>query len=182
MSPTENENKDDDDDDASGVNDVMININPNSFRAQFLNSNNNNTRLSLPEALRQPVTDGAKNFSLGQRQLLCLARALLRKNARCILLDEASSNIDQASDELIQKTIRTAFADRTCVFVAHRLTTIAHVDKVIVMDKGRVVEVGSPKELMKKTKDGRFYKLVTSQGKKGRKDFEKALEKYGAPE
>lgn len=134
-------------------------------------------RLSLKEALAQPVGDS--NFSVGQKQLLCLCRALLRRDARCVLLDEASSNIDLRSDEIIQKTIRTAFKNVTTVSIAHRLVSIAHVDKVIMMGNGRVIEVGSPKELME-NKDSNFYSLVSASGKKGLRLFEKALHKYGS--
>ena len=82
-------------------------------------------------------------FSVGQKQLLCLARALLRKN-RFLVLDEATSNVDMQTDAFIQSVIRDKFRDTTVITIAHRLHTIADYDRVVVMSKGEVVEQGSP--------------------------------------
>ena len=88
-------------------------------------------------------------FSVGQRQLLCLARALLRKN-KFLVLDEATSNVDMQTDSFIQKVIREKFAKTTVITIAHRLNTIADYDKVIVMKRGKIVEQGEPWELVNK--------------------------------
>ena len=80
---------------------------------------------------------------MGQKQLLCLARALLRRN-KFLVLDEATSNVDMKTDAFIQKVIREKFKDTTVITIAHRLNTIADYDKVIVMRKGEIVEIGSP--------------------------------------
>ena len=85
----------------------------------------------------------------GQRQLLCLARALLRKN-KFLVLDEATSNVDMQTDSFIQKVIREKFAKATVITIAHRLNTIADYDKVIVMKRGKIVEQGEPWELINK--------------------------------
>lgn len=98
---------------------------------------------------------------MGQKQLLCLARALLRKN-RFLVLDEATSNVDMTTDAFIQKTIREMFADTTVITIAHRLNTISDYDKVLVMDKGQVVESGSPFELIQK--GGLFCQMVKHTG------------------
>ena len=82
-------------------------------------------------------------FSVGQRQLLCLARALLRRN-KFLVLDEATSNVDMQTDSFIQKVIRENFINTTVITIAHRLNTIADYDKVIVMSRGKIIELGSP--------------------------------------
>lgn len=102
----------------------------------------------LQAGLDSPIQEGGNNLSSGQRQLLCMARALLR-SSRILVLDEATSNVDQASDTLIQKTIRNAFSHCTVLTIAHRLHTIADADRVMVLDQGQLREFDSPAELMK---------------------------------
>ncbi len=84
---------------------------------------------------------------MGQRQLVCLARAIIRNN-KILILDEATSNVDMKTDDFIQKTLKTKFKNNTIITIAHRLNTIADYDKIIVMDKGRIVEKGRPFELL----------------------------------
>lgn len=101
--------------------------------------------------LDHTVEDGGLNFSIGQRQLLCLARAVLRKNKIVIM--------DPKTDQLMQTIIAEVFRDCTVITVAHRLHTIMSSDDVIVMDSGRIVQKGPPDALLE-DKDGIFYKLV----------------------
>eukprot|EP00633_Aureoumbra_lagunensis_P005483 CAMPEP_0197308826 /NCGR_PEP_ID=MMETSP0891-20130614/7350_1 /TAXON_ID=44058 ORGANISM="Aureoumbra lagunensis, Strain CCMP1510" /NCGR_SAMPLE_ID=MMETSP0891 /ASSEMBLY_ACC=CAM_ASM_000534 /LENGTH=1424 /DNA_ID=CAMNT_0042793557 /DNA_START=180 /DNA_END=4454 /DNA_ORIENTATION=+ len=93
-----------------------------------------------------PVEEGGKNFSIGEAQLLCLARAVLRAS-KLVTLDEATSAIDDALDNQIQNTIRTKFKDSTVIAIAHRLNTILDYDRVLVLDAGNIVEDGNPREL-----------------------------------
>ncbi len=91
--------------------------------------------------------EAGSNLSSGQRQLLCMARALLRK-AKVLVLDEATSNVDTASDALIQETVRAAFADCTVLTIAHRLHSILDSDRILVLEDGRVKEFDTPEHLL----------------------------------
>ena len=91
--------------------------------------------------------EAGSNLSSGQRQLLCMARALLRK-AKVLVLDEATSNVDTASDSLIQETVRAAFADCTVLTIAHRLHSILDSDRILVLEDGRVKEFDIPENLL----------------------------------
>jgi len=112
----------------------------------------------LSGGLDAPIAEGGSNISFGQRQLLQIARAVLR-NARIVLLDEATSAIDRETDALIQKMILRVFKSRTTLTVAHRLETILGSDRVLVMDQGKVAEFDAPSVLLEK-RDGIFASLV----------------------
>ncbi|GFS15404.1 ABC transporter C family member 5 [Elysia marginata] len=119
---------------------------------------------SHPEHLYMEVTEGGSNFSAGQRQLMCLARAVLG-NTRILMIDEATANVDPITDELIQQTIRTKFKVCTVLTIAHRLHTIIDSDRIMVLDAGRIVEMDSPKELLAKVGNGGvFYSMVEQLG------------------
>jgi len=96
--------------------------------------------------LAMPVEGGGLNLSVGQRQLLCLGRALLR-SSRVLVLDEATASIDHSTDQIIQETLKRDCAGRTTLTIAHRLHTILGADRVLVMAAGKVVESGPPAEL-----------------------------------
>ncbi|XP_017881737.1 multidrug resistance-associated protein 1 isoform X2 [Ceratina calcarata] len=104
----------------------------------------------LPAALLHEVSEGGENLSIGQRQLICLARALLRKT-KVLILDEATASVDLETDDLIQTTIRQEFGDCTVLTIAHRLNTILDSDRVIVLDNGRIMEYDSPDKLLRDT-------------------------------
>lgn len=118
------------------------------------------TVLQIPGGLGldSPLSEGGGNFSVGQRQLICLARAMLKPN-KILILDEATANVDNRTDELIQRTIRRQFQEWTVLTIAHRLNTIADSDKVMVVDNGVILEFASPAELLANGTTGGFSEL-----------------------
>lgn len=111
--------------------------------------------------LESSVAESGSNLSQGQRQLLCLARALL-KNPRVLMMDEATASIDYATDAKIQETLRE-LKDSTIITIAHRLQTIIDYDKVLVLDHGRVVEFDHPWTLINK-ENGSFRGMCENSG------------------
>jgi len=118
---------------------------------------------TLPHGLSSTVQEGGENFSCGQRQLVCLARALLRRS-KVICLDEATANIDTKTDETIQVVIRQEFKERTVLTIAHRLNTIAHSDMICFLEDGRVAEYDPPAALLARGAGGKFWGLVRELG------------------
>jgi len=119
-------------------------------------------RVRLTATMDNLVEEGGKNFSVGERQLLILARSLLAK-PKILVLDEASASLDGETDNFIQEMLREAFSDCTIICIAHRLATIMDYDKILCVSDGVVDSFDSPRELLKK-KDGLFSKLVDSTG------------------
>jgi ABC-type multidrug transport system fused ATPase/permease subunit len=119
-----------------------------------------NTNIFL--SLSSPIASGGSNLSQGQKQLLCLARAILSR-PKVLLLDEATSAVDMATDLLIQRSIREEFANTTLLVVAHRLSTVADFDRILVMKDGVAAEFGNPKELLE-VEDGLFSDMVRQSG------------------
>ncbi|KAJ4459649.1 Multidrug resistance-associated protein [Paratrimastix pyriformis] len=117
---------------------------------------------SLPYKLDSQIREAGENFSAGERQLLCLARALLRRS-RILLMDEATAAVDFKTDALIQQSIRQSLRDQTVLIVAHRLATVVDVDSVVVMDAGRVGERGRPRDLLQ-SPSSLLYDMAASTG------------------
>jgi ABC-type multidrug transport system fused ATPase/permease subunit len=115
-------------------------------------------------SLASPITEGGLNLSQGQRQLLCLARAIVSR-PKIMVLDEATSAVDMATDTLIQRSIREEFRDSTLMVIAHRLSTIADFDKILVLHDGKVAEYGTPRSLME-IEGGIFRGMVAESGER----------------
>jgi len=111
---------------------------------------------ALPDGYDTDVNKRGGRVSAGQRQLLSFARAFLADPA-VLILDEATASLDVPSERLVQQGLTTLLADRTAVIIAHRLSTVAIADRVLVMEHGRIVEDGTPADLIAGT--GRFSKL-----------------------
>ena len=120
----------------------------------------------LTIGLDHQLVVGGKNLSAGQRQQICLARVILRKS-KILVLDEATSSLDVVTDNLVLDTIRTVFKESTVLTIAHRLHTVADSDKLIVLDKGRLAEMGSPKNLI--SQKGIFASMVDETGETTRR-------------
>ncbi|XP_039751039.1 multidrug resistance-associated protein 1 isoform X3 [Pararge aegeria] len=116
----------------------------------------------LQAGLLHEISEGGENLSVGQRQLVCLARALLRKTP-LLVLDEATAAVDLETDELIQKTIRSEFASCTVLTIAHRLNTIMDSTRVMVLDRGQLVEFAPPQQLLQ-DKNSIFYGMAKDAG------------------
>lgn len=124
---------------------------------------------SSPNGLDSMIAEGGKNLSAGQRQLICLARALLRKS-KILVLDEATSSVDPKTDAQVQETIRKEFVQKgvTVITVAHRLDTVLGSDKIAVLGDGRLIEYGTPKELLE-NRTGHLRRLVDADTRSKRK-------------
>ena len=115
-----------------------------------------------PKILDFFVKAKGENLSLGQRQMICIARALAQR-PKILLMDEATASIDEKTDSLIQKIIHEELKDTTVVTIAHRLKTVVNYDQILVMSDGQKVEEGSPKELAAKSK-GHFHSMLKEHG------------------
>ena len=119
--------------------------------------------------LESKISEGGANLSQGQRQLICLARAMIKK-AKILVLDEATSSVDAQTDRQVQDTIRKQFVDKgvSVITVAHRLDTVLGYDKIAVLRQGKLLEYGSPSDLLK-IRNGEFYSLVEAERASKRK-------------
>lgn len=131
---------------------------PSSLAFSDVNSN-------IFSNLSSRISEGGLNLSQGQRQLLCLARAIVSR-PKIMVLDEATSAVDMATDVLIQRSIREEFEDSTLLVIAHRLLTIADFDRILVMSDGRAVEYDTPRNLL--AKRGAFWEMVEQSGDRDR--------------
>lgn len=114
----------------------------------------------LPRGFDTEIGEQGRGLSGGQKQRLLIARALYR-NPQYLFLDEATNSLDTVNEQKIVQALNGAFENRTVVIVAHRLSTIRHANQIVVMDKGRIVEIGNHETLMKSKRE--YYQLVKSQ-------------------
>jgi ATP-binding cassette subfamily B protein len=114
----------------------------------------------LPQGLTSPVKERGKNFSSGERQLISFARALVYKPS-LMILDEATANIDSETETIIQQSLEKMMSLSTMIIVAHRLSTIQHSDRIIVMQKGEIKEMGTHQSLLQAK--GLYYNLYLLQ-------------------
>ena len=124
----------------------------------------------LKDKLNYEIEANGGNLSLGQRQLICIARALVMK-PKILLMDEATANIDQKTDSIIQTVIKEKMKDTTVVTIAHRLITIVQYDKILILENGKKKEEGAPIDLMKD--QGSYFRELVMEG--GEKFFEKMV-------
>jgi subfamily B ATP-binding cassette protein MsbA len=117
---------------------------------------------SLPKGLHSSLYDGGVKLSVGEKQRLCIARAMLAEPT-ILILDEATSSLDPQSEALIQLALKRVMANRTCFVIAHRLSTVVEADLIIVLDQGQVLEMGNHGQLM--SKGGHYHHLVMTQSR-----------------
>jgi ABC-type multidrug transport system fused ATPase/permease subunit len=130
---------------------------------------------SLPLGWNSIVSENGSNFSVGQRQLLCLARAILNK-AKILILDEATASVDRRTDQLLHEALSKAFHEGTILAVAHRLDTVIDHDFILVLGGGKVLEYGSPAELIEM--NGHFAHMIADTGDTSASDLRRrALQK-----
>jgi ABC-type multidrug transport system fused ATPase/permease subunit len=128
---------------------------------------------SLPEGFYTIVSPGGSNLSVGQRQMISFARAML-KDPKILILDEATSSLDPYTESMLQKAMVRTMRGRTCILIAHRLSTVKLAQRIIVLSNGKILEEGRHEELI--LKGGAYSKLYELQfGAAPIKEMEQAL-------
>lgn len=123
---------------------------------------------TLSDSYNTMLDEDIETLSVGQKQLLCIARTLL-KDPEILILDEATSSVDTRTDQFIQNALVELQQNRTCIIIAHRLSTVRNADMIVVMDDGKIVEKGKHQTLLRKK--GIYYDLYTAQLKNGKSQF-----------
>nr|XP_006075670.2 multidrug resistance-associated protein 4-like isoform X2 [Bubalus bubalis] len=118
---------------------------------------------NLPGKMNTELAESGLNLSVGQRQLVCLARAILKKN-QILIMDKATSNVDPRTDELIQTKIREKFAHCTVLTITHSLSSVINCQRITVLDSGRLKETGQPNDLLQ-NRNSLCYKMMQQLGK-----------------
>ena len=131
-------------------------------RGNLLKNQNQKCNRLEDKILSIEIKNGGSNLSVGQKQIICIARAIIKK-PKILLMDEATANIDTYTDALIQKLVRDEFEDTTVITIAHRIETIITYDRLIIMKNGEIVETGSPRELIE-DQDSHFTNMIKGAG------------------
>ena len=129
----------------------------------------------LPDGYDTMVGERGIGLSGGERQRLSIARAVM-KNPSILIFDEATAAVDSETEHLIQEAIERLIRGRTTLMIAHRLSTLRNANKIVVVDKGEIIECGSPEELL--AKKGKYYKLVQIQSMGEQLQKQKAEENF----
>ena len=148
----------------ASIKDNVAYVKPNATMDEIIEActlaNAHDFIMKLPNGYDTIISERGDNISAGQKQLLCIARIMLLKPPM-LILDEATSNIDTRTEMIIQSALDKIMEGRTCFIIAHRLSTIENADKILVMNKGKIIETGTHHELLEK---GGFYaELFNSQ-------------------
>jgi len=128
--------------------------------------------ISLPDGYDTRLDENGNNLSGGERQRIAIARAVLN-DPRILILDEATASLDIGTEAAIQEALKRVTKNRTTIAIAHRLSTLRNADRLIVLDKGRIAEIGAHRELMKK--EGIYYNLISAQRGMSRKSDPSAV-------
>ena len=132
------------------------------------NLEENKNKPDNEKGLNMIITEDGGNISIGERQLICITRAILRKS-KIVVMDEATASIDVNTENIIQKAIKNLLYDSTILTIAHRIKTVLNSDRILVLDKGEVKEFDSPKTLLK-DKNSMFYEFYHSVNKSENKN------------
>ena len=111
------------------------------------------------DGLYQNISEGGSNLSVGEKQLICITRGILRKT-KIFVLDEATASIDMKTEKIIQKVLNEILKDSTMIIIAHRIKTVENADKILCLNNGEIVEFDTPMNL-KKNKHSYFYELLS---------------------
>ncbi|HSJ58228.1 MAG TPA: ATP-binding cassette domain-containing protein, partial [Anaerolineae bacterium] len=131
--------------------------------------------VELEKGYDEEVGEGGNLLSVGQKQLISLARAVLAQ-PEIFIMDEATSSVDTLTEDLIQRGMEAVMRDRTSFVIAHRLSTIKRADRILVIEKGQIVEMGSHAELLRRR--GHYHRLYTRQF---RQKLEQEYDPYQVP-
>ena len=132
------------------------------------NLEENKNKPDNEKGLNMIITENGGNISIGERQLICITRAILRKS-KIIIMDEATASIDVNTENIIQKAINNLLKDSTILTIAHRIKTVLNSDRILVLDKGQVVEFDKPKFLLA-NKNSMFYEFYNNANNANKND------------